>query len=115
MTSTRIKIFISSVQKEFTQERKSLRDFLRGDALLRRFFDVFLFEEVPAKDQRADELYLDEVEKSSIYIGILGNEYGMPVKGGLSATHMEFYMQRNAENIDLFLSKVRTIPPASRQ
>ncbi|HOO50076.1 MAG TPA: ATP-binding protein [Alphaproteobacteria bacterium] len=90
MTSTRIKIFISSVQKEFTQERKSLRDFLRGDALLRRFFDVFLFEEVPAKDQRADELYLDEVEKSSIYIGILGNEYGMPVKGGLSATHMEF-------------------------
>jgi hypothetical protein len=40
-----IRIFISSVQKEFAEERKALRDFLRGDPLLRRFFDVFLFED----------------------------------------------------------------------
>ena len=39
-----ILIFISSVQKEFAGERKALRDFLRGDPLLRRFFEVFLFE-----------------------------------------------------------------------
>jgi len=90
MTSTRLKIFISSVQKEFAQERKAIRDFLRGDPLLRRFFDVFLFEDVPAKDRRADELYLDEVDKSSIYIGIFGSEYGVPAKNGASPTHMEF-------------------------
>ena len=71
---SQIRIFISSVQKEFAQERKALRDFLRGDPLLRRFFDVFLFEEGPAKDRRTDELYLDEVERSAIYIGIFGNE-----------------------------------------
>ena len=59
MGDIRLKIFISSVQKEFAQERKAVRDFLRGDPLLRRFFDVFLFEDVPAKDRRADELYLD--------------------------------------------------------
>lgn len=90
MSVTRLKIFISSVQKEFAEERKALSDFLRGDPLLRRFFDVFLFEDVPAKDRRADELYLHEVEKASIYIGIFGNEYGISDKKGFSPTHIEF-------------------------
>ena len=31
-----LRIFISSVQKEFAKERAALRDYLRGDALLRR-------------------------------------------------------------------------------
>lgn len=87
---SQMRVFISSVQKEFAEERKALRDFLRGDPLLRRFFDVFLFEEVPAKDRRADELYLDELEKSSIYVGLFGNEYGIPDHKGFSPTHMEF-------------------------
>ena len=55
-----IRIFISSVQSEFAQERAALRDYLRGDPLMRRFFDVFLFEDVPASDRRPDDLYLDE-------------------------------------------------------
>ena len=38
-----IRIFISSVQREFAREREQLRDYLRGDPLMRRFFDVFLF------------------------------------------------------------------------
>ncbi len=85
-----IRIFISSVQKEFAAERKALRDFLRGDPLLRRFCEVFLFEDVPAKDRRADQLYLDEVEKSEIYIGLFGKNYGSPDLEGLSPTHREF-------------------------
>ncbi len=48
-----IRLFISSAQKEFAKERKALRDFLRGDPLLRRFFDVFLFEDVPATDRQS--------------------------------------------------------------
>jgi len=46
-----IRIFISSVQTKFAQERKALSDYLRGDPLMRRFFDVFLFEDVPASDR----------------------------------------------------------------
>ena len=53
-----IRIFISSVQGEFTEERAVLRDYVRDDALMRRFFDVFLFEDAPAVDRRPDELYL---------------------------------------------------------
>lgn len=44
-----IRIFISGVQKEFVEERAALRDYLRGDPLFRRFFEVFLFEDVPAQ------------------------------------------------------------------
>ena len=40
-------IFVSSVQKEFAAERRAIRDFVEGDALLRRFFTVFLFEDLP--------------------------------------------------------------------
>ena len=53
-----IRIFISSVQREFAHERQVLRDYLRGDPLMRRFFDVFLFEDVPASDQCPTTGYL---------------------------------------------------------
>ncbi|MFA7199317.1 MAG: DUF4062 domain-containing protein, partial [Methanoculleus sp.] len=65
---TPVRIFISSVQKEFADERAALRDYLRGDALMRRFFEVFLFEDVPAADRRTDDLYLDEVRRCDIYV-----------------------------------------------
>lgn len=85
-----IRIFISSVQKEFAQERAALRDYLRGDPLFRRFYDVFLFEDVPAQDKRADELYLDEVEQCDIYIGLFGCDYGSEDSEGMSPTEREF-------------------------
>ena len=57
----RKRIFISSVQKELQPERKAIKDFVENDPLLRRFFDVFLFENLPACDRRANEVYLEEV------------------------------------------------------
>ena len=36
---------------------------LMGFALLSRHFEVFLFEDLPATDQRPDQLYLDRVEQ----------------------------------------------------
>ncbi len=85
-----IRIFISSVQKELAEERAALRDYLQGDALLRRFFEVFLFEDMPAADRRADACYLEEAERSDIYLGIFGSEYGWQDADGLSPTHREF-------------------------
>src|SRR5438046_2900104 len=84
------RLFISSVQKELAPERRAIRDFIRGDALLRRFFDVFLFEDLPASDRRADEVYLDEVGRCPVYIGLFGQEYGYPDASGLSPTEREF-------------------------
>lgn len=91
MTMTRKRIFISSVQKEFAQVRRDLKAFLLGDAVLRRFVsDVFLFEELPARDQRADTVYLEEVERCDIYLGIFGYEYGFEDADGVSPTEREY-------------------------
>jgi ATP-dependent DNA helicase RecG len=91
MTITRKRIFISSVQKEFSQVRRDLKAFLLGDAVLRRFVsDVFLFEELPARDQRADTVYLEEVERCDIYLGIFGYEYGFEDAVGVSPTEREY-------------------------
>ncbi|MHB8793318.1 MAG: ATP-binding protein [Thermoleophilia bacterium] len=84
------RIFISSVQKEFATERRAVADFIRDDPLFRRFFDVFLFEGLPASDRRADEVYLDEVDHSAIYIGLFGDEYGATEDTGSSPTEEEF-------------------------
>ena len=86
----RIRIFISSVQREFAQERAALREYLRGDPLMRRFFDVFLLENVPALDRRPDSLYLDEVQQSDLYVGLFGNDYGSEDADGISPTEREF-------------------------
>lgn len=87
----KFKIFISSVQKEFQQVRKDLKAFLLGDAVLHRFIsEVFLFEELPAKDRRADEVYLEQVKHCDIYLGIFGYEYGQEDQGGISPTEREY-------------------------
>ena len=83
-------LFISSVQKELQAERRAIADFVQGDPLLRRYFDTFLFEDVPATDRRADEVYLDEVDRCGVYVGLLGNEYGPEDADGVSATEREF-------------------------
>src|SRR2546423_13277523 len=83
-------IFISSVQKELAEERRAVKVFIEGDALLRRFFTVFLFEDLPARDRRADEVYLQEVKRCAVYVGIFGNEYGHEDAEGVSPTEREF-------------------------
>lgn len=87
---TPLRIFVSSVQHEFTKERAALRHYLRGDPLMRRFFEAFLFEDVPATDRRPDALYLDEVERCDVYIGLFGREYGSEDYHGASPTEREF-------------------------
>ena len=86
-----MKIFISSVQKEFAAERRALAAYLAGNPLLRRFFETFLFErDVPASDRRPDAVYLDEVRNCDLYLGLFGDDYGWENNEGLSPTHLEY-------------------------
>ena len=87
---TTASIFVSSVQKELAEERRAVKAFVEGDPLLRRFFTVFLFEDLPAADARADAVYLDEVDRSALYVGLFGNDYGFEDAQGLSPTGREF-------------------------
>ena len=84
------RIFVSSVQKELAAERRAVHDFVQADPLLRRFFTVFLFEDLPAGDQRADAVYLSEVDRCDVYVGLFGNDYGFEDAAGVSPTEHEF-------------------------
>jgi ATP-dependent DNA helicase RecG len=83
-------LFLSSVQKELRQERRAIKEFIEGDALLRRYFEVFLFEDLPASNRKANDVYLEEVEKCDAYLGLFGNEYGSKDAKGVSPTEREF-------------------------
>jgi predicted HTH transcriptional regulator len=86
----KLKVFISSVQTEFARERENLFDYLHSDPLLGLFFQPFLFENLPASDQRADSVYLNEVGQCDIYLGLFGAKYGFEDAEGISPTEREF-------------------------
>jgi len=84
------KIFISSVQAEFAGVRSALAEYLYSDALLGKFFEPFLFEQLPAVDNSMQNVYLEEVERCDIYLGLLGQQYGYEDTEGISPTEREF-------------------------
>ncbi len=86
----RYKIFASGVQKELKEERQAVKDYILSNTLLKEYFEVFLFEDYPARGKMSESVYLDEVRKSDIYIGLLGKKYGSLRKGKISPTESEF-------------------------
>ena len=72
----RKKVFISSVQSEFAAERQILFEYLISDALLGKFFEPFIFENIPALSVHPYAVFLNEVQKCDIYLGIFGEQYG---------------------------------------
>ncbi|OYT10892.1 MAG: hypothetical protein B6I18_06660 [Bacteroidetes bacterium 4572_112] len=54
------------------------------------FFEPFLFEQLPAVDIDAQNVYLSEVERSDVYLGILSKNYGFEDTEGVSLTEREF-------------------------
>lgn len=83
-------IFVSSPQWEMAAERRAVKEFVEGDPLLRRFFEVFLFEDLPASGRRADHVYLAQVDRCAVYVGLFGNDYGYEDANGISPTEHEF-------------------------
>lgn len=60
------------------------------DPYLKQYFDVFLFENLPANQQNAQNNYRDKVEECKIYLGLFGRTYGKLDGYGISATEHEF-------------------------
>lgn len=85
-----IRVFISSVQAEFAEERKLLYDYIRQDVLLGQFFTPFIFEKMPAVDLTAQQAYLQEAADCDIYIGLYGLRYGYEDADGVSPTEREY-------------------------
>jgi len=99
------KIFISGVQKELKEERREVKKFILENVLLSEYFDVFLFEDSPAKSKSSERAYLEEVGKSDIYIGLLGSKYGSAGKGKVSPTEAEFREAKKKHKVILIYIK----------
>ena len=86
----RLKVFISSVQKELQEERAALGGLLATDPFLASSIVPRLFEEYPAPLRPNTQAYLDLLRTCHVYLLIIGKEYGEPLADGLSATHQEY-------------------------
>ena len=51
---------------------------------------MFLFEEAPARNRSAQAVYLGEVEKCDVYLGLFGAMYGSKDAQGVSPTEREY-------------------------
>ena len=98
------KIFVSGNQSELSKERLAVKEVINDNSVFKRFFDVFLFEDVPATSQRPNMTYIGEVKNSDIFIGILGNDYGSTDEEGLSPTERELRtFIENSPHSDIFI------------
>lgn len=86
----RKRIFISSVQREFTHARQRLASFINNDPYWSQFFYAFIFENLPASQRSPSDIYLGEIDRCAIYIGIFGLQYGRLNEKRVSATEQEF-------------------------
>ncbi len=91
---TPLRLFISNMQKEFAGERAVLRDYMRGDPLLRRSFAPFVnaeYRKLTGATERTAARDLDDMVKKGLLVKTAktgrGTAYRLPVKSAINATN----------------------------
>ena len=95
---SKLKIFISSNQTEFENERLSIKEFIENNLPYSNLFEVFIFEDVPADGRSPNLIYSNEVLSSDIFIGVIGQDYGRIQDNGISASEHEFDLFKKSPN-----------------
>lgn len=88
----KLRLFVSSVQKELELERVAVAGWVSADSQLADVCEVVLFEKEPLSGKRIRKPYLECLETCQIYLLILDCEYGNPPE--FSATHEEYRFAR---------------------
>ena len=65
-------------------------DELKKDSYFSRNIELFVFEEDIARSFSSNEVFLNEVEQSDVYIGLIGQHYGSIYEDDISATEYEY-------------------------
>ena len=94
-SNLRLRVFISSVQKELTAERMEMKVLLTSDPFLVRHTVPCLFEQYPAPLRPDKKAYLKLLEKCQVYVLIIGRDYG--ADSGQSATHLEYHFAQERQ------------------
>ncbi|MDR3567194.1 MAG: helix-turn-helix domain-containing protein [Syntrophobacteraceae bacterium] len=91
----KLRIFVSSVQKELEDERLIVRNLVNTDPFLSGHCIPVLYEFEPASPTKAMEGCIGTLDCCNLYLLVAGAQYGMPA-GELSITHLEY--RRAKEN-----------------
>jgi ATP-dependent DNA helicase RecG len=87
--TAKLSIFVSSVQKELEDERVIVQNLLNTDPFLSAHCIPVLYEFEPASSDKATEGCLKALDRSQVYLLIVGVQYGTRI-GALSITHTEY-------------------------
>jgi ATP-dependent DNA helicase RecG len=94
---SKLRVFVSSVQKEMESERVAIASLITTDPYLLQHCEPVLFEKEPAPARKLSQPYLKCLESCQIYLLLIHKKYGKP-DGSLSATHHEY---RRAQKLGL--------------
>jgi len=86
---TRLRVFVSSVQKELELERAAVAQLISVDPFLLKHSAAVLYDKEAPAGRPSQKAYLDCLGSCQIYLLIVDAEYGRPA-GSLSATHEEY-------------------------
>lgn len=87
--TTKLRVFVSSVQRELEDERLIVQNLLSTDRFLAAHCVPVLYELEPASPDKALEGCLESLDGCQVYLLVVGVQYGTPV-GTLSITHAEY-------------------------
>jgi len=85
----KLRIFVSSVQKELENERLTVLALMTTDPFLLAHCEAILYEQSPASPEKCNEECLRVLDGCHVCLSIVGNEYGTH-SGALSITHQEY-------------------------
>jgi len=86
----KLRIFVSSVQKELENERLTVLALVTTDSFLLTHCDAVLYEHAPASPEKSVEECLKLLDACDVCLSIVGKEYGRHDKGTISITHQEY-------------------------
>ncbi|MBN1673163.1 MAG: DUF4062 domain-containing protein [Kiritimatiellae bacterium] len=86
----KLRVFVSSVQKELEVERVAIAASVSADRLLGDFCEIVLYEKEPLSGRRVATPYLECLESCQIYLLLMDRQYSGGPAGALSATHEEY-------------------------
>jgi len=86
---SKLRVFVSSVQKELEPERVAIASLITTDPFLMEHCEPVLFEREPIPARPATQPYLECLRDCHVYVLLIFNNYGNP-DGDLSASHHEY-------------------------
>jgi len=92
---SKLRVFVSSVQKELEHERAAVAQLIGVDPFLLKKCEAVLYDKEPPSGRPAQKAYLDCLRSCHIYLLLLDVEYGR-LAGDLSATHEEYRLAQAA-------------------